>query len=54
MITPCISVCRLNPERTACVGCKRTLQELQDWVILSDKQREIIMDDIRKRRMDSE
>jgi len=29
--SPCISVCKMNPTRSHCVGCLRTLDELRMW-----------------------
>jgi len=29
--SPCVSVCVMQPERGACGGCGRTLQEIADW-----------------------
>ncbi len=34
--SPCISVCRLDDERTRCVGCHRTLAEIGAWSRLDD------------------
>jgi predicted Fe-S protein YdhL (DUF1289 family) len=39
--SPCIKVCRIDDG--LCVGCKRTLDEIRDWMILSDyEQRKLI------------
>lgn len=29
--SPCISVCRMSPDRSHCEGCFRTLQEIGIW-----------------------
>lgn len=29
--SPCISVCRMDDDRSHCVGCLRTLDELRQW-----------------------
>jgi predicted Fe-S protein YdhL (DUF1289 family) len=29
--SPCISVCRMSPERSHCEGCFRTLDEIRIW-----------------------
>lgn len=29
--SPCISVCRMDDDRSHCVGCLRTLEELRQW-----------------------
>tara|TARA_A100001015_G_scaffold294368_1_gene372071 strand:+ start:1278 stop:1472 length:195 start_codon:yes stop_codon:yes gene_type:complete len=27
----CIKICRLNMEQTYCIGCKRSLLEIEQW-----------------------
>ena len=29
--SPCISVCRMSPDRSHCEGCFRTLDEIRIW-----------------------
>ncbi|WP_309828197.1 DUF1289 domain-containing protein [Paracidovorax wautersii] len=29
--SPCISVCRMSPDRSHCIGCFRTLDEIRMW-----------------------
>ena len=43
MISPCIKVCKIAPGTDICVGCFRTLTQIQKWVKLSDKQKLEIM-----------
>ena len=31
MPSPCISVCRMSPDRSHCEGCFRTLDEIGTW-----------------------
>lgn len=42
-ITPCISVCKIDPVTQICIGCKRTLEEVRDWTSFSSQQRLEIM-----------
>lgn len=45
VISPCISVCRINRRSRLCEGCRRSMSEIADWLELSDDQkREIIAD----------
>lgn len=37
--SPCVSVCRLDPERMGCEGCLRTLDEIRAWRTMDDAQR---------------
>ncbi|EQD27130.1 protein containing DUF1289, partial [mine drainage metagenome] len=41
--SPCIGVCRVNPECGFCEGCLRTLHEIASWPTLSEHEREQIM-----------
>jgi predicted Fe-S protein YdhL (DUF1289 family) len=41
--SPCISVCTINEDTGLCVGCFRTIEEIEQWWELpTAKQREII------------
>lgn len=31
VLSPCISVCRMTPDRRHCEGCFRTLDEIRAW-----------------------
>ena len=40
--SPCVKICKL--EDSICIGCGRTQDEIRDWVIMTDSQREEIME----------
>lgn len=40
--SPCISVCRLSDDRSGCVGCFRTLDEIRAWSAADGVQRRVI------------
>ncbi|MGE3691180.1 MAG: DUF1289 domain-containing protein [Novosphingobium sp.] len=43
-ISPCISICRIDPATGWCLGCKRTLDEIADWPILNpQRQRQVLL-----------
>jgi predicted Fe-S protein YdhL (DUF1289 family) len=42
-VSPCISVCRLDPATQVCVGCGRTIAEIAAWPNLSDTERRAII-----------
>ena len=50
MKTPCIRVCTMDPQRGACVGCCRTLDEIVHWSAMTDAERERIMAALPQRR----
>ena len=39
--SPCTSVCKLDPQTSICVGCRRTIDEIVAWGRMSeaDKRR---------------
>ena len=37
--SPCIKVCTYDEEEEFCIGCYRTKQELQDWLIMTREQK---------------
>ena len=55
--SPCVLVCRI--ENGECVGCNRTIDEIRDWIIMSDyEQRKLLAElkwrkDVRKRIISS-
>lgn len=42
MRTPCVQVCTIN-KHNVCTGCKRTLEEIRNWIKYSPEQRDKIM-----------
>lgn len=45
MESPCVEVCTL--EKNICIGCKRTVEEITGWSIMTNEQREVVMKRIR-------
>lgn len=37
--SPCISVCKLDPDSRRCVGCTRTVEQIEAWMMLDDAER---------------
>lgn len=42
MKSPCIRICKLN-ENQVCIGCGRTWEQVRDWSIYTDKQRDDVI-----------
>lgn len=47
--SPCIRHCCLDAQ-DVCVGCFRTLDEILKWNGLSDEQKQVIIDNCKKRK----
>ena len=43
MISPCISLCILDPETELCEGCGRSLDEISHWSRMTDEHRRAVM-----------
>jgi len=41
--SPCINVCSLDPNTGLCLGCKRTLEEINNWNIKKSVEKIIII-----------
>jgi hypothetical protein len=44
--SPCIDVCRMNPDTGWCEGCLRTIDEIAGWSSLDDAQKRAVWDAI--------
>jgi predicted Fe-S protein YdhL (DUF1289 family) len=44
--SPCIRVCEFDSSSTYCVGCFRTSEEMRDWYVMSDEQKQQAYDRI--------
>lgn len=40
--SPCISVCRMDPETGLCIGCYRTLDEIAGWSAMADPEKRAV------------
>jgi predicted Fe-S protein YdhL (DUF1289 family) len=43
MITPCVSICKIDKITRECIGCKRTIEEIGNWSKYTDAQRMEVM-----------
>jgi predicted Fe-S protein YdhL (DUF1289 family) len=48
--TPCINVCKMNPQTQLCEGCFRTLDEIAAWSALSDGEKSMVLAQLPSRR----
>lgn len=48
--SPCISVCRIDPQTSLCEGCTRTLEEIATWSRLDTDARIAVWERIEARR----
>ena len=57
--SPCISLCRMDADRGSpaeraagglCIGCLRTIDEIVEWGVASDRRKREVLDAIAARR----
>jgi len=48
--SPCIDVCRIDPDSGLCDGCLRTLDEIAGWSGYSEAQKRSVTRDLAQRR----
>lgn len=47
--SPCVAVCRINPQTEKCEGCLRTLDEVAAWSRMDDGAKRIVWASIEQR-----
>lgn len=47
--SPCIGVCSINPEDGYCYGCKRTDEEIRNWIYMERKEIDQVLEELEKR-----
>lgn len=48
-LSPCIGVCSINPEDNFCYGCKRTSEEIKNWIYMEREEIDQCLAEIEKR-----
>jgi predicted Fe-S protein YdhL (DUF1289 family) len=48
--SPCINVCRMNPDTALCEGCLRTLAEIAAWSAMSAGEKRAVLARLASRR----
>ncbi len=51
--TPCIGVCTMDDNSGLCLGCYRSLEEIQNWWDMSDEQRAQVLAQLDQRMQDN-
>lgn len=47
--SPCISLCKMDPDSGLCQGCLRTIDEIIQWSAADDDYKRAVWTDIRRR-----
>jgi len=49
-VSPCASVCALDPATGLCLGCFRTVEEIAQWQALSPEEKRRVLAAVDERR----
>lgn len=52
--TPCINVCKLTADTKQCIGCYRFVDEITNWINMTDFDRMNIMSKLKEREHEEE
>jgi uncharacterized protein len=42
--SPCVNVCQMDPGSGLCLGCRRTLQEIADWLEMAPEEKLAVLE----------
>ena len=48
--SPCINVCQIDPRTGFCMGCKRTIDEIADWLEMTNEEKQQVLDRLEQRK----
>ena len=48
--SPCINLCRMNPQSGYCEGCLRSISEITEWGGADDRRRLAILAEVARRK----
>lgn len=49
MKSPCVKICKLD-EKGFCLGCKRSKEEIKNWIFYTDEERNKIIISLKERK----
>ena len=47
--SPCVNVCQMDPGSGLCLGCRRTLQEIADWLEMTPEEKLAVLERVAQR-----
>jgi uncharacterized protein len=48
--SPCISICKMNPQTGLCEGCFRTIEEIAQWSTATEETKRRVWVEIKRRQ----
>ena len=53
LLSPCVSICKMDPEDEFCLGCFRTLSEIALWPSMGQEDQMVLLEALGDRRAQS-
>jgi predicted Fe-S protein YdhL (DUF1289 family) len=50
-MSPCKSICMMDPKGPYCLGCKRTIDEIGRWQMMEEAERQRIVGELKTRKL---
>jgi len=47
--SPCVNVCQMDPGSGLCLGCRRTLREIADWLEMTAEEKLAVLERVAQR-----
>ena len=47
--SPCVNVCQMDPGSGLCLGCRRTLREIADWLEMTPEEKLAVLGRVAQR-----
>lgn len=41
--SPCVAICQIDETNSHCIGCRRTLDEIREWIIMDDDEKRRVL-----------
>lgn len=48
--SPCVNVCQMDPDSGYCRGCLRTIEEITDWLDMSNDEKRAVIAQLEQRK----
>jgi uncharacterized protein len=49
--SPCINVCQMDQTSGLCLGCRRTLQEIAEWLEMTPAEKRATLERVAERKL---
>ena len=41
--SPCLDICKIDPESNFCIGCRRDIKEISNWINMNDDEKKNLL-----------